>query len=190
MTVAGGGGGGSLKSCIHLGKKYVKKNSWPRPGWAKAGGQKTVILSIEILYNILLKIFQIGPFWADWQTPHFFKTARNMEPQIIKMAIFFIKLMPFQFGICSRNCWKFFKLLHYLLIGRPQNCSICGRSADPLLLNSLQYTYNGYIFHKIDPLLIWILYIKLLHFFLNWTIVGWLADNNGQQFGDELVIFS
>ena len=34
----------------------------------------------------LLNNFQIGPFWADWQTP-FNKTACNMGPQILMMAI-------------------------------------------------------------------------------------------------------
>ena len=56
-------------------------------------------------------------------------------------------------------------------------------------------TYNGYIFYKIDPLLIVILFTKLLKNLKSdhcGPISRSLFGHNGQQFGaqnDELVIF-
>ena len=99
--------------------------------WVSTFFHKTDPLWILILCEIELKIFQIGPFWADRQTPHFSKTARKMGPQIHELAIFCIKRTPFEFGFCVGNCSKFFKSVDCGPIGRPPNMSKTAHNMGP-----------------------------------------------------------
>ena len=63
-------------------------------------------LSICILYRKLVKEFEIGTFWANWQTL-FVKTAHNMGPQIQELAIFHKTDPPFNFNFMGKIVEKF-----------------------------------------------------------------------------------
>ena len=97
--------------------------------------------------DIVLKMsanFQFGLFCADWQTPHMFKTARNVGPQIQELAFFFKKLTTFKFAFCTGICFKISKLVKL------------GRLTDyPFVQNGLHCrapnTWVGICFHKMDP---------------------------------------
>ncbi len=75
---------------------------------------KTDPLLILILCRKLFINFKIGQFWADWQTPQYVQNGPKYGAQNTRVGIFFIILAPFQFGFCTRNCWKFFKIGPFL----------------------------------------------------------------------------
>ena len=110
-----------------------------------------------ILYGKMFLKVEIGPVWADWPTPHLFKTARIVGPQIHEWAIFLIKQTSIEFRFCERYSWKFFKSVHNGLIGRPLFFKTAHKMGHQI--------HELAFFYKMDPIWIWILCKKKLKIF-------------------------
>ena len=105
---------------------------------------------------MFLKV-EIGPVWADWPTPHLFKTARIVGPQIHELAIFLIIQTSIEFWFCERYSWNIFKSEHNGLIGRPLFFKTAHKMGHQI--------HELAFFYKMDPIWIWILCKKKLKIF-------------------------